>query len=226
MKPGQALRLALLLLAVGGAGLVVRALAGPWLPPRTTTGSPAGFVDLVTAGCALALAVCWAWLAAGTLLVAARSLRDTGTSTAGTPRWVPRTVRVLVPALLGVAVTTAPAVAGTDPGTADPDASAPRSTLTGLPVPDRVPTRDPADGTAADTAADSAGRTVLVRPGDSLWRITARLLPPGSRAAAVDRGWRRIARANAAGVPDPDLILPGTRLRVPPLPVHPREESS
>lgn len=212
MKADQVVRLAALLLAVGAAGLAVAALAGPWLPAT----APDGFADLVTSGCALALVACWAWLAAGTLLVAARSLREAATPAPGTLRWVPRTVRVLVPALLGVVVTAAPA--GADPGVADPVATAPRSTLAGLPIPDRVPTHD--------TAHDTAGRTVLVRPGDSLWRITARLLPPGTPAAAVDRGWRRLARANAARVPDPDLILPGTRLRVPPLAVHPREESS
>lgn len=209
MKVHQALRLVLLVVAVGAAGLAVLTLVAPWLPP-TRTG---GFADLVSATCAVALVACWAWLALGTVLVAARSLHATPMPSAEALRWVPGAIRVLVPALLGAAVTAAPATAGTEAGAGDPATGATRSTLAGLPLPDRVPT------------PDSPVRTVLVRPGDSLWGITCRLLPDGAPPAAVDRGWRRIARANAAHLADPDLILPGTRLRVPPLTDHLREEA-
>ncbi len=210
-------RLALLLLSLAGGGLAVLALAGPWLPRHLSalvpgepiaSAAPAGFTGLVGSACALALVACWAWLALGTVAVAVQELASAPVP-AGSLPWVPRTIRLLVPLLLGAAVTASPASASSETGP-PPTAAA----VTGLPLPDRVAT------------PVAPHRTVLVRPGDSLWRITERLLPASAPAATVDRGWRRIARANAPTVPDPDLIRPGTRLRVPPLTVHPREEAS
>jgi nucleoid-associated protein YgaU len=56
-----------------------------------------------------------------------------------------------------------------------------------------------------------------VRPGDCLWVIAARRLPPSATNLAIDRGWRRIYEANAATIgPDPNLVFPGTVLRLPP----------
>lgn len=221
MKRHQSARFALLLLAVVVSGVPTLLLARPWLPPA----GPEGFRALVTSTCALALVGCWAWLAVGTLVVAAQSLLAPGT---GSPapagrgvRWVPATLRVLVPVLVGATVTGGPASAGTQPGASEHQAPSSAGAgavrlagrLAGLPLPDRVPSVAPPE------------RTVLVRPGDSLWRITARLLADPAPAAVVDRGWRRLARANSARVPDPHLIQPGTRLRVPPLAAHPREEA-
>ncbi len=57
---------------------------------------------------------------------------------------------------------------------------------------------------------------MVVRSGDTLWALAAQALPAGTRAAAIDRAWRRIAAANP-DVTDPHLIFPGTVLRVPPL---------
>jgi nucleoid-associated protein YgaU len=66
---------------------------------------------------------------------------------------------------------------------------------------------------------DAAARPVTVvrvRPGDSLWLVARQVLPEGASDAAVDRTWRRIAACNADRLgPDPDLIFPGTLLRVP-----------
>jgi nucleoid-associated protein YgaU len=67
---------------------------------------------------------------------------------------------------------------------------------------------------------------VRVRPGDCLWRIAARDLAhhrPGPATparevgdAAVDHRWREIYAANRAVVgPDPDLLRPAERLRLP-----------
>ena len=62
----------------------------------------------------------------------------------------------------------------------------------------------------------------MVRSGDSLWSITAGLLPAGAPDRAVDAGWRVLHAANRTQVgPDPDLIRPGTRLVVPDLLTHP-----
>jgi nucleoid-associated protein YgaU len=78
-------------------------------------------------------------------------------------------------------------------------------------VPDRV------------DAGRATPAVVRVRPGDSLWQVARRLLADGAADvdgqpgdAAVDRMWRRRAATNADRIgPDPDLIFPGTLLRVP-----------
>ncbi|HSE09424.1 MAG TPA: LysM domain-containing protein [Nocardioidaceae bacterium] len=112
--------------------------------------------------------------------------------------------------------------------------------LTGLPLPDRVlgvapPSEMPAGAgprvplkprssirhvaaTQEVVPVAAAGRqlaTYVVREGDSLWSLAARLLPT-PRAAEVGRAWPRIHRLNRSAIgPDPDLIIPGTTLRLP-----------
>jgi hypothetical protein len=70
------------------------------------------------------------------------------------------------------------------------------------------------EGNAGGTAAPGH----VVEVGDTLWDIAAARLAPGERPAAnVHRYWRQIYRANRSAIgADPDLILPGTRLDVPP----------
>jgi hypothetical protein len=117
-------------------------------------------------------------------------------------RVCPALLRRLVAAGLGVAVTAgvaAPAMAAGSGGEG--------GRLTGLPVPDRVTGRTP-----------PVGRTVSVRPGQSLWSISAGLLPANATDALVTTTWHRLYRANVARVgPDPDLVRPGMRLAVPDL---------
>lgn len=82
--------------------------------------------------------------------------------------------------------------------------------LDGLPLPERtvVPTGSPVRRVPV--------RTVVVRPGDCLWSIAARDLGAGASDAAVDARWRAIYAANHALVgPDPGLVEPGQRLRLP-----------
>lgn len=63
----------------------------------------------------------------------------------------------------------------------------------------------------------STGEHVVV-PGDCLWDIAAARLGPGAPAAAVDRAWRLLYDANRDVIgDDPNLILPGQRLRLVPL---------
>ncbi|EHM93114.1 hypothetical protein HMPREF0975_02060, partial [Actinomyces sp. oral taxon 849 str. F0330] len=61
-----------------------------------------------------------------------------------------------------------------------------------------------------------SGRTHIVLPGESLWSITAHLLPTGAGRAQVAQGWPALYRANADAIgPNPSLIRPGTVLSVP-----------
>lgn len=73
--------------------------------------------------------------------------------------------------------------------------------------------------TDAEPVATAAGlgdtATHRVRPGDTLWSIAERRMP-GAAPTEIDAGWRRIHRANRAVIgSDPDLIIPGTTLRLP-----------
>jgi nucleoid-associated protein YgaU len=103
------------------------------------------------------------------------------------------------------------------------------SPLAGLPLPDRA-TSDPSPGPgAAPTASPSrdrgqdrsgrSARTVRVVPGDTLWALALSDLPDGASPAEVDERWRTIHAANHGVIgSDPDLILPGQELRLPPGP--------
>ena len=57
-----------------------------------------------------------------------------------------------------------------------------------------------------------------MRPGDSLWSLTARQLGPGATSTQIAAAWPRLYAANRAAIGNnPDLIHPGQRL-VPPAP--------
>ena len=58
--------------------------------------------------------------------------------------------------------------------------------------------------------------THTVTPGESLWSITARLLPTGSGPARIAQAWPALYRANSEEIgTDPALIRPGAVLSVP-----------
>ena len=62
----------------------------------------------------------------------------------------------------------------------------------------------------------SSTPTHTVVPGESLWSITARLLPAGSGPEQIAQAWPLLYRANSDVVgADPSLIRPGTVLSVP-----------
>lgn len=95
------------------------------------------------------------------------------------------------------------------------------SALAGLPLPDRVPGAGvgQAGGGGRDVPAPNAsvadGSTHRVRPGESLWSIAEGLLPDAG-VDELDVAWRRIYAVNRVAVgPDPDLLMPGTSLRLP-----------
>ena len=57
---------------------------------------------------------------------------------------------------------------------------------------------------------------VVVRRGDTLWHLAARALGPSAAAAEIAAEWPRWWRANRDVIgADPDLLVPGTRLRAP-----------
>ena len=65
-------------------------------------------------------------------------------------------------------------------------------------------------------SAPSSGPTHTVAPGESLWSITAHLLPTGSAPAQIAQDWPTLYRANSEAIgADPSLIRPGTVLSVP-----------
>lgn len=86
--------------------------------------------------------------------------------------------------------------------------------------PARPPSRRPPSRVHLVTTTGSAGRSVadevVVRRGDTLWDIAARYLGPDATPAEVATEWPRWHRTNRHLIgPEPDLILPGQRLRPP-----------
>ena len=73
-----------------------------------------------------------------------------------------------------------------------------------------------AKATPVSTHTPGAG-TVVIRPGDSLWAIARRLVGPHASDGAVETKVVAIWNLNAGriGTGDPNLIFPGTRLRLP-----------
>lgn len=168
----------------------------------------------LTALAAAVLAVCSAWL---TLVTAAAVIESlTGVSSAPLRAVSPAVVRRTVAVCCGIAVGTSGTLAATaHPAPPDP----PGTLLSGLPLPDRATGAVPVTAAAHTRAASLPGPTTaspyVVRRGDSLWSIASGLL--GSTAPRrVDAAWRSLYRANRAAVgEDPDLLTPGTALRVP-----------
>ena len=65
-------------------------------------------------------------------------------------------------------------------------------------------------------APPSSSPTHTVTPGESLWSITAHLLPAGSSPARIAQAWPALYRANSEEIgADPALIRPGAVLSVP-----------
>ncbi|GAA1972510.1 hypothetical protein GCM10009798_37090 [Nocardioides panacihumi] len=191
------------------AATAIAAVAMRLLVPSVATQGP-GFEGELVRGCALAAAACtaWGWLSAVAVVVEALCLgiRAGPRSTPG----VPAAYRRLVLAACGVALSTAAAPALATPG-ADPVQSMP-VTVAGLPFPAR----------AMDLPAQTH-HVVAVRPGDSLWAITAQRLAAGASDREISEGWQELYARNKAVIgDDPALIRPGQQLVLP----HHLEEPS
>lgn len=165
--------------------------------------------------CAALVGAWWLWLL-GSTAATALAVRDAAYSM---PQWLlaPRTLRVALGVAVGttavgtLTVTAPYSLASPAEGHQRPGPVLPAA-LAGLRLPDRVTgaaPQVPGHSTASST------RSARVRPGDSLWTITAALLPRPT-AVRVARTWPRLYAANRAVIgPDPDLIRPGARLAVP-----------
>jgi hypothetical protein len=183
--------------------------------------------DLVSGACALALLGCAVRVLLGaTLVLAAEVLsavapggRARAVCAAAAERTCPRLARAALVGLLGAGVGMTAGGAG-GAALADPPASPDAPSLDGLPLPDRPVGTAPVPP-ARRPAALAGPRVVRVERGDSLWSLTAALLPPHASNARVAGAWPRLYAANRTRVGgDPDLLRPGTRLVVPDLQPH------
>jgi nucleoid-associated protein YgaU len=197
-------------LLTGAVTVGAALLAGPLT--RGAAAPASSVSEALTRLCSIALAAAlgWAWLA--TLSVVAEAWR-------GRPgrRRVAAPLRRAVLLCCGVALAAPTGLAAAD------EHPSPTPSLAGLPMPERAvgAAHPPADRSVQRPAHRSVPRSVVVRPGDCLWRLAAADLPAEASAARVTTRWQTIHRLNGAVIgPDPDLIHPGQRLVLPPRPVR------
>ncbi len=193
--------------------------AGTLLTQAGRAGVP--FDALVVPGCAAVLSACagWGWVVTTALVIEALTGRHR------LRRGCPAALRRLVLSACGVALVAgaSPAAANTEAAGGDGAVAAShgpavedRSVLAGLPVPDRT-AGPPQTLGAVPVLETHVVREVRVRAGDSLWSLAAADLAPGAPAAAVVRHWRLVWLITRAAMgADPDVIQPGTDLRLPP----------
>lgn len=188
----------------------VTVLARP-LAARLWTGPAVASVplDAVLAdlsACVLLGCAAWAWLA----LTATVLEVWTGAPTSRhRPMCLPDGVRRAVLAACGVALASGASAPAHATGGASHGHRHGAAVLSGLPLPVRAVA-------PARTSASPTGRTVVVRPGDSLWSIAQRDLPAGASDRAVARHWHAVYATNRGEIgPDPDLIEPGQHLHLP-----------
>lgn len=208
------------LCATTGCGLLTW-LAAPALleatqQVRAGTAGAAGFGPWVVWASALAALCCAVWLWPVTTLVLL------GAATGRPPRTVrgcPAGLRRVLLAGCGLAVASGLAgpAGATDGGDVRSTPVVGPGVVRGLPLPERpLSTAHP---------PPASGRSwVLVAPGDTLWGLAVETLPAGAGDRWITRRWQHIHALNRAVVgPDPDLIHPGTRLRLPGAPAGPED---
>lgn len=213
---------------VTGAALLCRAAARDLDRGLAAGGWQGVGLDALLGGvAALVVAAGAAWLGLTTVLTVVGLVTGVGHSVADrvTPAAVRRTVAVVCgAALCGTNAWTA--VAAEAPGVEAPGAAGPAQAtwcpaaeahlLAGLPLPDRAVGHRAAGLGAPARVTQAAASEHVVRPGESLWSVTAGALRPGARTAEVAAGWRRLYALNRDRVgDDADLLLPGTTLRLP-----------
>lgn len=204
--------------------LVVLRGLGPELDAARATANPLAergvpFDSLLVGAAAVALCACTLWLWTVTTLVVVQAT----TGRLRSLRACPDGVRRLVLAACGLALVATAAPAAADSTAGRPPAPDDRHAVSGLPLPDRVAlgppaSRPPATSPVGISPAGSERRRLhLVTQGETLWEIAEASLSGPASDLDIDRRWRDIWAANRAMVgPDPDLIHPGTTLRLPP----------
>lgn len=204
-------------------GDLVAGLASPWRwveesGSDAAVGTVAGaLLWLVALWVALALAVTAASLLPGRLgrLGSAAARRVTPAALRRVVVAATSTSILLSPAA-AIAVPSgglpAPAGASSLPAVGWPVDSGPAATS---PVPAPRAEANTPPGTERVTAPTGSDR-VRVRAGDSLWAIAGRQLGPATPAARTQQEWPRWYAVNRQLIgPDPNLIRPGTSLRIP-----------
>jgi hypothetical protein len=152
------------------------------------------FDALLTRGALWLLAAAAVWATAVVVAVGVET-RGTGDVRLAERIGCPPVLRAWLLAAFVALFAAAPAHAG-DAGSG----SIPSVAIDGLPLPDR-------------TSGDLT--TVVVRPGDSLWRIARRVLPADTTQTTVAAAVTRLYAANRRTIgDDPDLLLPGQHLEI------------
>jgi hypothetical protein len=154
------------------------------------------------------------WLAVGTLfvLLAEPPWRTSGATGQIALRYVPRSWRIAVLAAVGTGLMTGPALASATATSVQPptDRHLHQPGLGAVAVLDGLVLPDRASGRLHHPAM------VVVSRGDCLWSLVAASLPMSATNASIARHTERWYLTNADAIgDDPDLLLPGTRLRVP-----------
>lgn len=209
ISPRDAVRVAPGVLVACALATVAAAIAPSLRVEPAAGAAPDAFARALTDLAEILLFAASLWLSAATALTVLGALSGTGSLPARlSARVTPRAWRRLLTAALGGAIALAPAATTAQPAGGTDDGPH----IAGLRLPDR-PSGD-VPGTPIDRGAGRPG--VRVRPGDTLWDLAASQLPPGSADAAVAVAWHRWYATNRDVIgPDPDLLLPGTRLRSP-----------
>ena len=217
---------ALLLLAAPRPAAALHSLTSP--DSLTSAGGAAAPTAPLVAAVALLSWLLVAWLALTALLTVGSSLRGPlGVACAAVlRRAAPAALRRAVAVALGVGIV----LGGAGPAhAATPTAPPPTAAALDWPVSPTTTSPAPVSEPALDWPVPTPGPagSVVVRPGDSLWRLAAEHLPSTARRADVAAAWPAWWSANRAVIgPDPDLLHPGQRLAVPPVvpPVVPRAD--
>ncbi len=225
----RALTVALVAIAV----LALLTMAAPTvLRDAAVASAPGGSLDALCG--AVAMVVAWvlsAWLTMGVLVAAGAALpgvlgdRLSRVATRLAPVPVRRAVALAIGMAVVAPVATAQAIApGPEPRypvldrvVVQPVPAAPAAPVVpAVPTPPQAPS---AEALSPPSAGIAAAATVVVQPGDSLWRIAAAALGPDASAVEIADAWPRWYAANRATVgADPDLIRPGQRLQPPTAP--------